>query len=83
MPPLSILDLSVVIAATPPAQATAPSSRNRARLFVGSRATIVEKLTPSIEAAQAHEAMVMTRVFDHAARRHSYELLAQAFGLSK
>jgi len=43
----------------------------------------VEKLTPSIEAAQAHEAMVMTRVFDHAARRHSYELLAQAFGLGK
>ena len=83
MPPLSILDLSVVITARPPAQATAPSSRNRARLFVGSPATIVEKLTPSIEAAQAHEAMVMTRVFDHAARRHSYELLAQAFGLGK
>jgi len=32
MPPLSILDLSVVITARPPAQATAPSSRNRARL---------------------------------------------------
>jgi hypothetical protein len=26
--------------------------------------------------------MVTTMIYDHAARRHSYELMAQAFGLS-
>jgi hypothetical protein len=25
--------------------------------------------------------MITTMIYDHAARRHSYELLAQAFGL--
>ncbi|MGB3447787.1 MAG: LLM class flavin-dependent oxidoreductase [Xanthobacteraceae bacterium] len=58
-------------------------ARNRARLFVGSPATVVDKLTPLIEATQADEVMVITSVFDHAARRHSYELLAQAFGIGK
>ncbi|MGN6311838.1 MAG: LLM class flavin-dependent oxidoreductase [Xanthobacteraceae bacterium] len=58
-------------------------ARNRARLFVGSPSTVVEKLMPLIEATQADEVMVITSVFDHAARRHSYELLAQAFGLGK
>ena len=58
-------------------------ARNRARLFVGSPATVVEKLAPLVEATQADEVMVITSVFDHAARRHSYELLAQAFGIGK
>jgi hypothetical protein len=35
-----------------------------------------------IEATRASELMVTTMVYDHAARRHSYELLAQAFGLT-
>ncbi|MBN8983809.1 MAG: LLM class flavin-dependent oxidoreductase [Rhizobiales bacterium] len=58
-------------------------ARNRARLFVGSPSTVVEKLMPLIEATQANEVMVITSVFDHAARRRSYELLAQAFELEK
>jgi luciferase family oxidoreductase group 1 len=58
-------------------------ARYRARLFVGSPSTVVEKLAPLIEATQADEVMVITSVFDHAARRRSYELLAQAFGLGK
>ena len=32
-----------------------------------------------IESTRADELMVTTMVYDHAARRHSYELLAQAF----
>ncbi len=34
-----------------------------------------------IEAVKADEVMVTTMIYDHAARRHSYELLAEAFGL--
>jgi alkanesulfonate monooxygenase SsuD/methylene tetrahydromethanopterin reductase-like flavin-dependent oxidoreductase (luciferase family) len=58
-------------------------ARNRSRLFVGSPATVVEKLTPLIEATEADEVMVITAVYDHAARRRSYELLAEAFGPGK
>ena len=37
------------------------------------------RLEPLIAATQADEVMVTTMVFDHEARKHSYELLAQAF----
>ena len=56
-------------------------ARNRARLFVGSKPTILQQLAPMIAATKADEVMVTTMIYDHAARRHSYELLAQAFGL--
>jgi len=56
-------------------------ARNRARLFVGSKATVLDRLGPMIAAAKADEVMVTTMIYDHAARRHSYELLAEAFGL--
>lgn len=55
---------------------------NRARLFVGTAATIRERLRPMIEATQADEIMITTMIFDHAARVHSYELLARDFGLA-
>ena len=55
--------------------------KNRARLFVGTASVVKEKLQVLIEATQADELMVTTMVYDHAARRHSYELLAQAFDL--
>ena len=53
----------------------------RARLFVGAPATVREQLAPLIAATKADELMVTTMIYDHAARRHSYELLAEAFGL--
>jgi hypothetical protein len=34
------------------------------------------------EATRADELMITTMVYDHAARRHSYELLAKAFALT-
>ena len=34
---------------------------------------------PLIEATKADELMVTTMIYDHAARKRSYELLAQAF----
>jgi luciferase family oxidoreductase group 1 len=56
-------------------------ARNRGRLFVGSKASVRERLAPMIEATKADEVMITTMIYDHAARRHSYELLATAFGL--
>src|SRR6266446_612400 len=56
-------------------------ARNRARLFVGAKATVLERLREMIAATKADEVMVTTMIYDHAARRHSYELLAEAFGL--
>ncbi len=57
-------------------------ARNRARVFVGSSATVRAKLGPLIEAAQADEVMITSAIHDHAARKQSYELMAQAFGLA-
>jgi luciferase family oxidoreductase group 1 len=53
----------------------------RQRLFVGSPATVLERLMPLVEATQADEVMITSMIFDHTARRHSYELMAQAFAL--
>ena len=54
---------------------------NRARVFTGSVETVRTRLDPLIEATKADELMVTTMIHDHGARRHSYELLAKAFGL--
>ena len=55
-------------------------AQGRNRVSVGSPATVMAKLKPLIEATKADELMVTTMIFDHEARKHSYELLAQAFG---
>ena len=55
--------------------------RRRARLFVGSPLTVRERLATLIAATKADELMVTTMIYDHAARRRSYELLTQAFGV--
>ena len=57
-------------------------ARNRSRLFVGSPATLMAKLQPMITASQADELMIITAVYDHEARKKSYDLLADAFGLA-
>jgi luciferase family oxidoreductase group 1 len=56
-------------------------ARNRSRLFVGSPATVMQKLQQMISASQADELMIITAVYDHDARKKSYHLLADAFGL--
>ncbi|GLS22855.1 N5,N10-methylene tetrahydromethanopterin reductase [Labrys miyagiensis] len=55
---------------------------NRARMFVGSPATIHSQLLPLVEATQADELMVSSMIYDHGARRRSYELMAERFGLT-
>jgi alkanesulfonate monooxygenase SsuD/methylene tetrahydromethanopterin reductase-like flavin-dependent oxidoreductase (luciferase family) len=56
-------------------------ARNRARLFIGTKTTVLERLAAMIDATKADEVMVTTMIYDHGARRRSYELLAEAFGL--
>jgi luciferase family oxidoreductase group 1 len=56
-------------------------ARKRTRLFVGAKATVLERLAPMIAATKADEVMITTMIYDHAARRRSYELLAEAFEL--
>jgi luciferase family oxidoreductase group 1 len=58
-------------------------ARNRSRLFVGSPATVMRQLEPMIEASKADELMVVSWIFDHDARKKSYSLLADAFGITK
>jgi luciferase family oxidoreductase group 1 len=54
-------------------------AQGRNRIAVGSPATVRAKLLPLLEATKADELMVTSMIFDHAARKRSYELLAQAF----
>ncbi len=58
-------------------------ARNRSRLFVGGPQTLMAKLQPMIDASKPDELMVITAVYDHEARKKSYSLLAEAFGLAK
>jgi alkanesulfonate monooxygenase SsuD/methylene tetrahydromethanopterin reductase-like flavin-dependent oxidoreductase (luciferase family) len=54
-------------------------AQNRSRLTVGSPTTVKARLAPLMAATQADELMVTTMVFDHQARKRSYELLAKTF----
>jgi alkanesulfonate monooxygenase SsuD/methylene tetrahydromethanopterin reductase-like flavin-dependent oxidoreductase (luciferase family) len=54
-------------------------ARHRARLAVADR--VKDRLLALADATRADEIIVTTLGFDHAARRHSYELLAKAFAL--
>jgi alkanesulfonate monooxygenase SsuD/methylene tetrahydromethanopterin reductase-like flavin-dependent oxidoreductase (luciferase family) len=45
-------------------------------------ASVREQLAPLLAATKADELMATTMIHDHAARRRSYELLAQAFELA-
>jgi luciferase family oxidoreductase group 1 len=54
---------------------------NRARVFSGSPATVQARLMPLVEATQADEVMITSMIYDHTARKRSYELMAEAFGM--
>jgi luciferase family oxidoreductase group 1 len=60
-----------------------PMERQRARLAIGSALTVKDRLITLAEATRADELMITTMVYDHAARRHSYELLADIFALPR
>ncbi len=54
-------------------------AQNASRLTVGSPATVKARLEPLIAATQAQELMITAMIYDHEARKRSYELLAGAF----
>ena len=56
-------------------------AHNRKRLIAGSPSQVHERIAALAESTEADEVMITTMVFDHAARKHSYELLATVFGL--
>ncbi len=56
-------------------------ARHRGRLIVGGIDSVKRRLLALIESTRADELMITTTVYDHAARRRSYELLAEAFAL--
>jgi alkanesulfonate monooxygenase SsuD/methylene tetrahydromethanopterin reductase-like flavin-dependent oxidoreductase (luciferase family) len=56
-------------------------ARHRERLLVGSADQVKGRLLALRQAAGADELMITTMVYDHAARRRSYELLAEVFDL--
>jgi luciferase family oxidoreductase group 1 len=56
-------------------------ARQRTRLIIGGVERVKERLLALIESTRADELMVTTMVYDHGARKHSYELLARAFAL--
>ena len=71
---------------TPIAYPYTPADRerirhNRSRLFVGTPATIKDKLLPLLQDTQADELMITSMIYDHKARKKSYSLLAQTFAL--
>ena len=56
-------------------------AHNRKRLIAGSPARVREHIDELVASTKADEVMITTMVFDHAARKRSYELLADVFQL--
>ncbi len=56
---------------------------HRSRLFVGSPETVARGLRAIAAATKADEMMITSPLFDHQARRRSYDLLATEWGLAK
>jgi luciferase family oxidoreductase group 1 len=59
-----------------------PPAATGRRLIVGSPATVRAGLEALAEEYGAEEVMIVTITHEHAARRRSYELIAEAFGLA-
>ena len=57
-------------------------AHNRERLFVGTPDMVKARLEKLAEATGADEIMITGMIFDHDARKRSYSLLADAFGLT-
>ena len=62
---------------------TVPHSSNRPPpAFAFHRTAFKERIDALVAATKADEVMITTMVFDHAARKRSYELIAKAYGLT-
>ncbi|MBV9657166.1 MAG: LLM class flavin-dependent oxidoreductase [Verrucomicrobia bacterium] len=63
------------------AQERALLAEYRAGIFVGGPETVRRRIMELVAVTGADEVMISTMTHDHAARRHSYELLAEAFAI--
>ena len=54
-------------------------AQNRTKVSVGSPATVKARFDSLIAATKANEVMVTTMIYDHAARKRSYELLSRLY----
>src|SRR5271155_3343141 len=86
----TLLRRGELIAGPPPARALdSPAAGDRSaaqrrpgrRAVLGAPATVRPELEDVVDKYGAEEAIVVSITYDHEARRHSYELLAEAFGL--
>ena len=86
----TLLRRGQLIAVPPPERAleflaaedrSASEPRSERRAVVGSPASVRPELENVVDKYGAEEAIVVSITYDHEARRHSYELLAEAFGL--
>ncbi len=85
----TLLRRGQLIAVPPPERALAflakdeasGAPRSERRAVLGSPATVRQRLQEVAELYGADEAIVVSITYDHGARRHSYELLAEVFGL--
>ncbi len=55
---------------------------HRRQLFVGAPATVKARLDQLAEATQADEIMITSPIYDHAARKRSYELMAGIYAIA-
>jgi len=78
--PVPPIETALKYFATNPESSEAFSRRRRA--IVGSPSTVRAALEAVANEYQADELMIVTITFDHGARCRSYELIAQAFGIS-
>lgn len=56
--------------------------RHRRQLFVGTPANVKARLDDLAEATQADEIMIASAIYDHEARKRSYELMAKAYAIA-
>lgn len=57
-------------------------AQSRERFFVGAPDVVRRQVASLTEQSGTHEIMITTMIHDHAARRRSYELMAEAFNLA-
>jgi alkanesulfonate monooxygenase SsuD/methylene tetrahydromethanopterin reductase-like flavin-dependent oxidoreductase (luciferase family) len=58
-------------------------ARHRLQMFVGTPDQVKAGLDALAAETQADEIMITSAIYDHGARRRSYELMADVYGLSR
>jgi luciferase family oxidoreductase group 1 len=76
--PLPSVEEALAYAYAPHEEALRGERKSQSRVVIGGPARVKGELRALVQACQADEVMVLTHVHDHAARKRSYTLLAEA-----